>query len=115
MTESGAPVAGSRPVASGGASLGPPGRECFLQGEHVRHVVWVVAHRRRLVVRGAVPALSGSRPGAGAHWRSPWLGTGGHAGQPSCTFLWSWRSGPAGPVTVLGGGDRKAMLIFCHC
>lgn len=78
----------------------------------MRHVVWVVAHRRRLVVRGALPALSGSRPGAGAHWRSPWLGKGGHAGQPSRTFLWSWRSGPAGPITVLGGGDRKAVLIF---
>lgn len=81
MTESGAPVAGSHPVALGGASPGPPGRECFLQGEHVRRVVWVVAHRRRPVVRGPASALSGSRPGAETHQGSPWFGKGSpHAG-----------------------------------
>ena len=64
-------------------------------------------------------AWSRSTPG------SPWSGEGWSCGAalmpgwggavrvpPPRTFLCSWRSGLAGPGTVLSGGDRKAVLIF---
>lgn len=46
MTESGAPVAGSHPVALGGISLGASREGVLSAGEHVCCVVCVVAYRR---------------------------------------------------------------------